>query len=454
MWLALTTTVLSCAYYNGLFNANRLAADAERAERDGRSGEARSLWAQAAVKAESVATRYPGSGHRDDALLLWGRAMYEVRNCRAAVEPLVLAVDSSPDRNIQREARLYLGQCHVELRQPDSAIAVLEPLLADSGSEIAAQAVLLKGRAELSRGRYDAAVEDLQRVPIEEAAFDLARAYLSLRQLGNAVGVLEERVPGWYEEDEWLVTLDSVGVQDLQAASAMVDQLTAKRELTTGQRARLLLADGRRWSEGRYPSRAAAQFSAAAATVGPDSAEARLAEAYLAIAELRGTQDLDRLVELRETLELAVRRGSGAIPTVALAALLVDHAVTVLEDPDTSGADLRMFIVAEEFRDSLGAAAPAVALFLRLERDYPQSVVAPKALLAAAVLDPGRGERIRQILQDRYPDSPYTLVLAGLGSDRFSALEDSLRTMLAAARTRMMEGGDGERGGDIERDRE
>ena len=69
-WMLLTTAMVGCAYYNGLFNANRLAADAERAERDGRSGEARSLWAQAAVKAESVATRYPGSGHRDDALLL------------------------------------------------------------------------------------------------------------------------------------------------------------------------------------------------------------------------------------------------------------------------------------------------------------------------------------------------------------------------------------------------
>ena len=54
----------ACAYYNGLYNANRLASDARRAEREGRAGEARSLWAQAAVKAESVATRYPDSKYR------------------------------------------------------------------------------------------------------------------------------------------------------------------------------------------------------------------------------------------------------------------------------------------------------------------------------------------------------------------------------------------------------
>jgi len=132
----------------------------------------------------------------------------------------------------------------------------------------------------------------------------------------------------------------------------------------------------------------------------------------------------------------------------------VDHAVTVLENPAEPGADLRMFIVAEEFRDSLDATGPAVAMFLQLERDYPQSVVAPKALLAAAALEPVRGETIRQMLQDRYPESPYTLVLAGLGSDRFSVLEDSLRTLLVAERILMMGRGTDERGADIERDRE
>ncbi len=52
---------IGCVYYNGLYNANQLAGEARKAEREGRRGEAQSLWAQAAVKAESVATRYPDS---------------------------------------------------------------------------------------------------------------------------------------------------------------------------------------------------------------------------------------------------------------------------------------------------------------------------------------------------------------------------------------------------------
>ncbi|MDH3458534.1 MAG: tetratricopeptide repeat protein, partial [Gemmatimonadota bacterium] len=127
-WLVLGGGLLAaCAYYNGLYNANRLAADAARAERQGRAGEARSLWAQAAVKAESVATRYPTSRHRDDALLLWGRALASTENCRRATRPLALAIDSSTDTKVVTQARLHLGRCQVQRGRPDSALTLLTP---------------------------------------------------------------------------------------------------------------------------------------------------------------------------------------------------------------------------------------------------------------------------------------------------------------------------------------
>ena len=76
-WLAAVALLGGCAYYNGLYNANRLVKEAERASRDGRIGEARSLWTRAAIKAESVAVRCPASRYRDDAWLVWGRALRE-----------------------------------------------------------------------------------------------------------------------------------------------------------------------------------------------------------------------------------------------------------------------------------------------------------------------------------------------------------------------------------------
>ena len=75
-WAAAVLTG-ACAYYNGLYNANRLAADAARARREGRPAEARSLWEQAAIKAESVAVRHPRSRYRDRARLLQGESLRE-----------------------------------------------------------------------------------------------------------------------------------------------------------------------------------------------------------------------------------------------------------------------------------------------------------------------------------------------------------------------------------------
>ncbi|MEE8268024.1 MAG: hypothetical protein V3R97_03855, partial [Gemmatimonadales bacterium] len=60
-WLVAGLLVLAtgCVYYNGMYNANRLANKAEKAERDGRSFDAQSYWAQAEVKADSVISRHP-----------------------------------------------------------------------------------------------------------------------------------------------------------------------------------------------------------------------------------------------------------------------------------------------------------------------------------------------------------------------------------------------------------
>ena len=98
-----------CAYYNGLYNAKRLADDARRAAREGRPAEARALWAEAAVKAESVAIRYRRSGYRDDALLLQGLALRESGSCTLALQPLGAVIDSSPDPTLRERGSLLRG---------------------------------------------------------------------------------------------------------------------------------------------------------------------------------------------------------------------------------------------------------------------------------------------------------------------------------------------------------
>ena len=55
--VGLALTVSGCAYYNAMWTAERFAKDARRLEASGREPEARTQWARAAVKAESVLAR-------------------------------------------------------------------------------------------------------------------------------------------------------------------------------------------------------------------------------------------------------------------------------------------------------------------------------------------------------------------------------------------------------------
>ena len=54
-----------CVYYNGMYNTNRLAKSARKAERDGRAFEAKNLWGQVITRAETLVVRHPRSKYAD-----------------------------------------------------------------------------------------------------------------------------------------------------------------------------------------------------------------------------------------------------------------------------------------------------------------------------------------------------------------------------------------------------
>jgi predicted negative regulator of RcsB-dependent stress response len=427
-WLLLGAA--GCAYYNGLYNANRLADQARAAEREGRSGEARSLWGQAAVKAESVATRFSTSKWRDDALLLWGRGLKESGDCRRAQRPLALAVDSSPDAGLRQRARLLLGECRFDLRQYDSAVATLTPVVAQGDRDLAQAALWWRGRAEMGRGAYQAAVQDLQAAGPVEAAFDLSIAYTVLGRVEEARAVLEARLPSDYDEEGWLAALDSLGSADTRAASELVDGLAVRSDLTSGQRARLLLSDGERWEAVGQEARAAERY-ALAQSAAPDSVDGAAAEVRLSLVELRRAETADRLPEMVATLERAARRGGEARRIAAPYARAVRLAAILVGQPELDPSGAVMFGAAEFVRDSLGAAALAASLFWKIHSVHGESFVAPKALLAVASLDPATADSAVALLERLHRDSPYRLALDGGAGEAFQAAEDSLRLLIA-----------------------
>jgi hypothetical protein len=106
---------------------------------------------------------------------------------------------------------------------------------------------------------------------------------------------------------------------------------------------------------------------------------------------------------------------------------VLDRTEEALNDPE---GVLQLFLAAEEVRDSLGAPRLAAALFAELARRHPQSIVAPKALIALAVLRPEQSASLIARVNAEYPESIYTLALRGEAGERYRAVEDSLRLLV------------------------
>lgn len=421
---------VGCAYYNGLYNANHLAGEARKAERQGRIGEAKSLWAQAAVKAESVTSRYPHSKYRDDALLLMGKALARSDGCIRALDPLALAVDSSPDPAIRRDARLQLGECYLDLGYPDSARVTLTPLVDDSDATVRNAALETRGRALLALGTPERALDDLARTGSPSAAFPAALALLRLGKTDSAEQLLTTRISGPYVDSAWAVVLDSLGHIDPAGAATLATTLSQRDGLSDGMRARVVLADGLRWYAQDSLARAAERFQAADAFA-HDSLEGGTARAYLALTAIRTATSADSIPSLIGGLNAVMNNGGTRAQTLLNGPRDVLLGIApMLAEPD-SADPLTWFRDAELMRDSLRAPDLAVDLFERLASAHPESVLAPKALLAVAAARPAIGDSIVAVLRTRYPTSVYTLALTGDAGPAYREVEDSLAKLLA-----------------------
>jgi len=424
-----TLSLVGCVYYNGLYNANRLADDAARAIREGRPAEARLLWERAAVKAESVAVRYPQSRYRDDALLLEGQSWRRAGQCHRAADPLTVVADSGGDPRGRLTAALGLAACQVELGDPQRAYDRVNPLVSHPDRSVAADARLWRARAALALGRADDALEDLGRLPEAGVVFDRAHALITLGRPGDAAAALHASLAAPYDERRWIAALDSLGRTDTGAATALVNLLVSRKDLTPGQRGRLLLSDGARLTVAGQPAAAARQLQVVV-EVAPDSAEGRTARTRLLLRRIGELEVWEGMMGMTAALQRTAEEPGPSGIQAARALRVVGRVEAARESPHPDAA---LFVAAEHVRDSLGARRLAATLFRQIQTDHPASAIAPKALLAAAALDPVSAESLLALAEARYALSPYLAAARGDDPDAFAALEDSLAALVAAS---------------------
>ncbi len=416
-----------CVYYNGMYNANRLANSARKAERDGRTFEAKNLWGQVITRAESLVVRHPRSRYADEASMLRGLALARLDQCPAAVGPLGRLSFLEKSGDLTEESALALGRCQLELG--DAALAGLAfARLTDSHDPLRRrEARFHHARALRMTGRYEEALAVMREHPDPRAGSDLLLALAGAGRADEALVLADSLVASSDSAFAWDSAIAALGRQDPRLASALVGRLHGDARLTPELRAGRLYEDAVRLVD-VDTARAVARFQEAAALKGRTDGGER-ARLHLLRLALSGARTLDDLAPHGDSLAALAARGSGAAGEAAMLQASVARLRILVDSsgPDVPRGDLRLFLGAEEAREQVGAPALAAGMFRRLADEWPTSPYAPKALLAASQLAPADVEDARARLDSLYQDSPYLAVLRGEEAPAYQVLEDSLQ---------------------------
>ncbi|MEO8295351.1 MAG: tetratricopeptide repeat protein [Gemmatimonadota bacterium] len=426
--LLLSVLLGGCAYYNGMYNANRLAHSAEKAEREGRTFDAASLWGQVGVKVDTMLARHANSKWADDAKLLRGKSFQRLGDCNSAVTVLRDLLATSMDSSLVEEGSFLLGRCYQSLGNPEGASQAFERLVNSADPVRRREALYQHGRSLRMGGRYDEALQILTRTDDPRARGERAAALAGTGQVEAAELIADSLIGAADTTAPWDSLLSLMGQRDPMRASALTDRLIALPDATPVQRANWLISDAERLGR-EDPDRGHQRITQALGlgSIGPAAARGRLI--LLRIRMVRAT-DIDSLRAIQGDLDDLMQTGGATgillgryVRSSAFVVSLIDSVRAAAQS-----ADMRLFLAAEAARDSLEMPRLALAIFRELVDQQPASPYAPKALLALASLDSSSADAAGAVLREQYSASPYTLAAEGQDSPGFTALEDSLLT--------------------------
>ena len=433
--LALAATLVStgaCVYYNGMYNANRLARSARKAEREGRTFQANGLWGQVATKAESVVVRHPTSKYAAEADILRGVALARMGQCDQALEPLSKLSSANISVDLQEDALLSTGRCQIAAGNIEAADAAFLQLLDSKSADHRREARYQHARVLRQSGQFAEALKALPQASDPRINTERFLALAGAGQLSTAMALADSLLAQSDSTKHWDSLVVMLGEENPRAASALVDRVRKLHGRSRDAEVRLLLEDGMRLAS-VDTARATQRLREVMATdsTGNAAVQAGLALVRLDLKRVSKPEELDRVLAALDALTR--RPGMGLDEVSQLSASLREVRLAgVAITPDTAQGDIRLFLAAESARDSLNAPLLAQMMFRRLPEVFPVSPYAPKAILAAQRLSSAWQDSARTLLQERYADSPYLAVVRGEATDEYRRLEDSLAGFAAA----------------------
>jgi hypothetical protein len=429
-----------CGYYNGMYNAKRIAGQARKAEREGRTMAASSLWGQLAVKAESVAVQHPRKSWSAEARLLQGMALVKLGSCERGLRPLESAMASTENRDVAEQAAVLIGGCRLNDRDLLGATEVFGRLLTSRDPDRRSLALYQHGRGLRLLGRNEDAAAELGRSRHPAARGERAAALAGLGRLPEARALTDSMLTRPDTLTPWQALLAALAAADAEGAGATVDRLTAAPEFPSQLKARLLLEDGLRWlaSDTLRGERRLAQADSASEG-SPLQTEVQFFQAQALLRRARTPAGLEQAAVRLEQLD----DDAGSFGAIGTRLGIATRRVLAVADSTPAGSprgDLRLFLAGELARDSVGARYFAADQFRRVASEWPDSPFAAKAVLALIELQPETADSLREALLARYPGNPYVTMAQGGEAPEYAVLEDSLRLYLISFRSGAREG--------------
>jgi tetratricopeptide (TPR) repeat protein len=422
----LVLSLVGCVYYNGMYNANRLANSARKAERDGRTFEATSLWGQVATKAESVVVRHPTSKYAEEAAILRGVALARMGQCEPALSALSRVAVARVSTELSEEAWLATGRCQVTLGNIAAADVAFARVLDSKNAGRRRESRFQRARTLRYLGNYAEAIQALEGNSEPRAARERLLSLAGAGQLPAAMALADSLIARGDTAQPWDSLVTSLGQQNAASASLLVDRLRGLSGRSPEIRARWLLEDGLRLMDSDT-ARASSRYKEAI-VVGGSGAAAGRASLELARLNLRTiTEPRELSTWISKLRELSTQHQVVASDIMLLSATLAGVlAASDSSAPGSAEGDLRLFLAGETARDSLQAPRLAETIFIRILNEWPDSPYAPKAVLAAQQLNPVWADSARALLETRYISSPYLAMIRGEDTSAYRQLEDSL----------------------------
>ena len=434
--LGLALVAGGCIYLNGLYNAERAYANAERSRLDGQDSLARAGYERAAEGAARSYRRDPKGKWSDDALFLLGRARLRGEDWSGARTALEQARDQASDSDVRLGAILYLGAIRVATGEGAEGMKLLDQALDGlSTGPVRGEGHLWRARHLLAQGLVDLGWADLERARREDPSL---RASAALEWLTS--GVLDgdalrarEGVDALLVDQKSAVRLDTIAAlaaleSERWGARAGARLLGGADSAAWigGVRDRLILARAQLFLRAGDSAKARADGARVVASGGQRAIEGRLFLARLALRRLDRVDDLDQVRPLLVP----------AVEDPAVRALLEGvRQLELLAERGRLMSPLGLFAAAEVARDALDARRLAEALFLEYATLTPSQAWRGKALLAAAAvtIDSVQASFLLREAATLHED-PYVAVAFAMpgDSERYEVLERGLRDALAS----------------------